>query len=94
MAEIACSWQEYEQRYQVYLLRCWKEEVPGSEEESNSSPNWRFMLVKLDQDQEIKGFACLEKLLIHLRGEFQEEELIPVENAPISQSSSKSQGEK
>ena len=70
MDGIDISWQEGEPSYQSYLLRCWQEEDIGSGGEPQDSPDWRFALVRLHDDRQKKGFACLEELVAFFQSEF------------------------
>ena len=57
--------EESGENYRAFLLRCWQEADAGLAGEAA----WRFTLVQLNQGQTRKGFASLEDLVIHLRGE-------------------------
>lgn len=63
------SWQEGEQGYRAFLLRCWQEEDLENGGEPGEPFVWRFALVQLNGHSSTKGFACLEDLFDYLRGQ-------------------------
>jgi len=63
------TWQEGEQNYRAFLLRCWQESELENEGEPGDSFVWRFALVQLKDHSSTECFSCLEELVIHLRGQ-------------------------
>jgi len=63
------SWQEGELGYRAFLLRCWQEEDLENGGEPDESLVWRFALVQINGRSRAKGFASLEELVDHLRGQ-------------------------
>lgn len=77
-ADHAEGWQECANDYRSFLLRCWQEGEPETENEpgfkATSEASWRFTLARIDDEQSKKGFASLEALVDYLQAELQESE--------------------
>lgn len=67
MVGVEDTWQEGEQNYRAFLLRCWQESELENGGESDESFVWRFALVQLDDRSNTNCLTCLEELVDHLR---------------------------
>ena len=74
MAGIEDTWQEGEQNYRAFLLRCWLESELKNGGQPDDSFVWRFALVRINDHSSTKGFTCLEELVVHLRGQLSQAE--------------------
>ncbi len=45
--------------YRAFLLRCWQEE-------GERDSQWRFTLVQIGDEEDKKGFGCLEDVMAYL----------------------------